>query len=181
MYRQPVTEDLLKEVHAELCTGKVLGEDAGDPGAYRTWEIAARHGHKKKSIFIRAASVAPYIEALVSDLQQEMAAAEESGILDPFDMANRYCRRLVCIHPFGDGNGRMCRILLNVLLLKYAGHVSTFGGNETERQEYLDLGYRANKKFHQEDMEIAEKDKKGHKELAQFTLRKSKARTLEKV
>lgn len=176
----PITEEFLREVHTKLCAGEVLGEDAGQPGEYRTWEIAARHGEKKRSIFIRSASVPIYMKQLVADLQDDMASAEQTGVLDPVDLASRYCHRLVCIHPFGDGNGRMCRILLNILLLKYAGHVSTFGGNDAEREEYLDLACRASKKFHEEDMEVPESDKKGHRELARFTLRKSK-KTLEKL
>ncbi|KAI2785494.1 fido domain-containing protein [Daldinia loculata] len=173
---EPITQDFLREVHGILCAGKVLGEDAGRPGEYRNWEIAARHGQdmRKKSIFIRSSAVPRYMEELVDELSKDMIAAEDSKVVDPFDMANRYCHRLVCIHPFGDGNGRMCRILLNILLLKYAGHVSTFGSTEPEREEYLDLARRANKKFHEEDMEVPEEDKKGHRELAKFTLRKSK-------
>ncbi|KAK7753436.1 hypothetical protein SLS62_004511 [Diatrype stigma] len=177
---KPITEDFLKEVHTKLCAGKVLGEEAGQSGEYRTWEIAARHGMKKRSIFIRSSSVPVYMKQLVSDLRDDMASAAQTGVLDPFDLASKYCHRLVCIHPFGDGNGRLCRILLNILLLKYAGHVSIFGGNDTEREEYLDLACRANKKFHEEDMEIPESEKKGHRELAQFTCRKSK-KTLEKL
>ncbi|KAI1143643.1 Fic-domain-containing protein [Hypoxylon sp. FL0543] len=173
---QPISEDFFKELHERLCDGAVLGEDAGNPGEYRTWEIAARHGKdmKKKSIFIRASAVPVYMANLVSDLRRDMLKAEAKSI-DPYDMANRYCHRFVCIHPFGDGNGRMCRILLNVLLLKYTGHVTIFGGTEGERQEYLDITKRGNKKFHEEDMEVPEEDQVGHHELARFTVRKSRA------
>ncbi|KAI0887574.1 Fic-domain-containing protein [Annulohypoxylon maeteangense] len=171
-----ITEDFLKEVHTKLCC-KVLGEDAGNPGVYRTWEIAARHGKdmKSKSVFIRASSVPQYMEAFVSDLKNDVIKMEESKITDPFDlaldMASRYCHRFVCIHPFGDGNGRMCRILLNIILLKYGGRISAFGKTESERKEYLDLARRENKKFHQEDMEVPEEEKEGHHELREFILR----------
>ncbi|KAI2617884.1 fido domain-containing protein [Hypoxylon sp. NC1633] len=172
----PITEQFIKKVHSMLCTGKVLHEDAGEPGVYRTWEIAARHGadSKKRSIFIRASTVPAYMSDFVADLHNDMLAAEDGKATDPIDMATRYCYRFVCIHPFGDGNGRMCRILLNALLLKYAGHVSTFGGTEEERKEYLELAREGNRLFHQEDMEVEEEHKKGHRNLARFTLRKSK-------
>ncbi|XXH04569.1 hypothetical protein Hte_010986 [Hypoxylon texense] len=172
---KPITEGFLKEVHAKLCTGKVIHEEAGEPGEYRTWEIAARHGQdmRKKSIFIRASAVPQYMADLVGDIHSDLMDAENSKAIDPVDLASRYCHRLVCIHPFGDGNGRMCRILLNILLLKYAGYVTTFGGNDDERQEYLDLARRGNKHFHEEDMEVPEADKKGHRELANFILRNS--------
>ncbi|KAI0829499.1 Fic-domain-containing protein [Hypoxylon sp. FL0890] len=172
---EPITEEFLKELHKKLCSGAVLGEDAGSPGEYRSWEIAARHGKdmKKKSVFIRASAVASYMANLVDDLRKDMLKAEAKSI-DPFDMANRYCHRFVCIHPFGDGNGRMCRILLNLLFLEYTGRMSVFGGTESERQEYLDITRRGNQKFHEEDMEVPEENKKGHHELARFTVRKSR-------
>ncbi|KAI2467383.1 Fic-domain-containing protein [Annulohypoxylon bovei var. microspora] len=179
---EAITEYFLQEAHKKLCFGGVLSEDAGSPGLYRTWEIAARHGKdfKSKSVFIRASAVPRYMRSLVEDLRVDMIKAEETKRIDPFDMANRYCHRLVCIHPFGDGNGRMCRILLNILLLKYAGLVSTFGGSEDERKEYLDLARRGNKKFHEEDMEVVEEEKRGHRELARFVLRNCKG-TLENL
>ncbi|KAI1410544.1 fido domain-containing protein [Hypoxylon sp. FL1857] len=173
----PITEDFLKQVHKKLCSGTVLGEDAGAPGEYRSWEIAARHGKEKKSTFIRASAVPLYMADLVDDLRADMLKAGTKAI-DAFDMANRYCHRFVCVHPFGDGNGRLCRILLTVLLLKYTRHVSIFGGTDSERHQYLDITRRGNKKFHEEDMEIPEENKKGHHELLRFTVRKSKA-TLE--
>ncbi|KAI1399671.1 Fic-domain-containing protein [Hypoxylon fuscum] len=171
-----VDEDFLKEVHQRLCQGDVLGEDAGEPGEYRTWEIAARHGPdaRKKSVFIRASVVPRYMSDLVEDLHRDLVHAEEAQTVDPFDLASRYCHRFVCIHPFGDGNGRMCRILLNILLLKYAGHVTPFGGSEEEREEYLDIARKGNKVFHVEDMEVPEDEKRGHWALAKFTMRKSK-------
>ncbi|KAI1460548.1 Fic-domain-containing protein [Annulohypoxylon moriforme] len=170
---QEITEDFIKVVHQKLSFGEVLHEDAGSPGEYRTWEIAARHGKdmRSKSIFIRASVVPDYMKTFITDLKNDMLKAEDTKSIYPYDIANRYCHRFVCIHPFGDGNGRMCRILLNVLLLKYAGHISTFGGTDNERKEYLDLTRRANKRFHEEDMEVEEEKKVGHHELTRFTLR----------
>ncbi|KAI0377099.1 Fic-domain-containing protein [Hypomontagnella monticulosa] len=164
-----ITEGFLKEVHTRLCAGSVLGEDAGKPGQYRTWEIAARHGKdmKQKSIFIRASTVPAYMASFVEDLAKDIATVE-TRVEDPFDMASRYSHRFVCIHPFGDGNGRMCRIILNLILLRYVGYVISFGGTETEREKYLDIARRSNKKFHEEDMEVPEEEKEGHWELKRF-------------
>ncbi|KAK9799311.1 putative fic doc family protein [Seiridium cardinale] len=103
---------------------------------------------------------------MVDDLVKEMGDIDTGAkVVDPFDMASRYCHRFVCIHPFGDGNGRMSRILLNILLIKYARQVSLFGGNEDERNEYLRLSYLADKVFHEEYLDVSEEEKKGHHEL----------------
>ncbi|CAJ2513617.1 Uu.00g017360.m01.CDS01 [Anthostomella pinea] len=157
---QPITESFFKCIYNALCVGKVLGKVAGNPGVYRTWEVAASHGEdtkdKKKttSKFIRASAVPEYMSQLVSDLHKDMTAAEETKSIDPYDMASRYCHRTTL-------------------------SMSAFGGNDLERKEYLDLAHRAAKKFYEEDMEVHEDEKKGHRELARYTLTKSKKTLVE--
>jgi hypothetical protein len=68
----------------------------------------------------------------------------------------------------------MSRIILNVLLLRYAGHVSEIGLDGEERDEYIRLATRACQVFHREDMEMDFQDHTGHLELARFVLAKSK-------
>ncbi|KAI0124214.1 fido domain-containing protein [Xylariales sp. AK1849] len=170
----PVTEDLLKEIHRRLCAEDILdleGVEIG--GAYRDWPIAARHGEEKSqrvSRFVHERTVPEYMKELIADLQKDMEAIEHMDkTVNPYEMASRYCHRLIRIHPFRDGNGRLCRILLNVLLLKYAGHVSIFGGTEEQREEYLNLSHQANGAFWRGDMVVPEEEKKGHHELQRLT------------
>ncbi|CAJ2506436.1 Uu.00g005660.m01.CDS01 [Anthostomella pinea] len=59
------------------------------------------------------------------------------GIGDPLAFAAQYSCRFVNVHPFLDGNGRMCRLLLNAVLLSVAGVVAPLGGTEAAREEYL--------------------------------------------
>ena len=51
------------------------------------------------------------MNAFEKDLRNDIASAEARNELDPFMLAAKYCDRLVNIHPFKDGNGRMCRIV----------------------------------------------------------------------
>ena len=106
------------------------------------------------------------------DLHAEVAAGQQSGVLDPYDLAAKYCHRFVNIHPFIDGNGRMCRLLANIICLKYAGHVMPFGGNQYSKVQYLSVAHRSSKRFHEEDMEVSNDDMKGHHELKAFMLQK---------
>ena len=54
------------------------------------------------------------MKALVSRFNDE-TITEESEDADIIEMAARYCHVFVNIYPFEDGNGRMCRMLLNVI------------------------------------------------------------------
>lgn len=79
---------------------------------------------------------------LVARLNADIAEAERTKSLDPYTLAARYRGKFVCVHPFLDGNGRMCRLLLNAILLKYAGVVVPIREHEGERKEYLDIKRR---------------------------------------
>lgn len=174
---QPLSEELI------LTTHRILYENMDDadvkPGQYRKHEVAVSYGKpgekKKRGICMRASVVPKCMKEMVSHLNDEIAQAEESGELDPYTLAARYKHQFVMIHPFGDGNGRMSRIILNVLLLKYAGHVTVFGSDGDEKEQYLRIVQRGSKIFHQEDMEVDFRDQTSHREFARFILTKSKA------
>ncbi|KAK8045006.1 hypothetical protein PG993_005030 [Apiospora rasikravindrae] len=163
-------EDLIKQIHVMLCGGDVLElDEAGLPGQYRTWLVGARHGDQKKpALFIRPTAVPEYMQKLAKDMQLDLCMPLLDEELPAVELAAMYCHRFVCIHPFGDGNGRMCRIILNMFLLKTAGLLSIFGGNEAEREEYLRIAFRGNKKFHEEDGDVPERKESGHLELQDF-------------
>ena len=67
----------------------------------------------------------------------------------------------------------MSRLLLNVLLLKYAGHVAPLGAGD-DKEEYLNIDRRAQKTFSEEDMEVDFGEQTSHLEFARFMLRKSR-------
>ncbi|KAK3370913.1 fido domain-containing protein [Lasiosphaeria ovina] len=139
----PVSEALLRETHCVLCGGVGDADDVA-PGRYREHEVAvsnSKPGETKKNISrcMRASVVLRYMRELVENLGAEMVEAERRGIIDPYSLAARYRHQFVMVHPFGDGNGRMSRIVLNVLLLKYAGHVAPFGSEGGEKDEYLNI------------------------------------------
>lgn len=60
-------------------------------------------------------------------------------------LAAKYCDRFVNIHPFKDANGRMCRLILNEILIKYAGIVVPLGEKNEDRAEYLQIAQESSK------------------------------------
>jgi Fic family protein len=76
---------------------------------------------------VRGESVASYMKRLVEDYNSDIKDAEKSCIMDPIDIASKFCHYFVCIHAFGDGNGRLCRLFLNAFLLKYTGAITAIG------------------------------------------------------
>ena len=57
---------------------------------------------------------------LISDFAYDIKEAENTQELDPFFLTAKYCHNFVMIHPYLDGDGRVCRLLLKAILLKYA-------------------------------------------------------------
>lgn len=177
-----LTEELILHTHAILYHG--LEDDDVVAGKYRTHEVAISYGkpgeRRKVNQCMRASAVPKYMKQLVEHMRKEIANAEDAQEIDPYTMAARYHHHFVMIHPFGDGNGRMSRIILNVLLLKYAGHLSLFGSDNKDKDDYLAVVGRGRKMFNVEDMGVEFENQTSHREFARFVLAKSK-RSLESM
>ncbi|QGI78404.1 hypothetical protein CEK25_005133 [Fusarium fujikuroi] len=87
---------------------------------------------------------------------------------DPVVLASKYCHKFVNIHPFADGNGRMCRLILNTLLLKYSGGFICIGQDGQDRQEYMRIAIEASAG---EASQGQGSGAANYKQLASFTLR----------
>lgn len=138
---QPLTEELILDTHKILCSD--IDIDDGPRGQsyaghYRT--VPVRAGNCG---FVPPHRVPAKMRELVEEFNQDITRAEKAQTLDPFSLAAKYCQAFVMIHPFLDGNGRTCRLILNAILLKYAGILVPLGENDESRQEYLGIARRA--------------------------------------
>ncbi|KAK0724674.1 fido domain-containing protein [Lasiosphaeris hirsuta] len=111
---------------------------------------------------------------MISSLHDDLAVAAKEGKIDPVALASKYCHEFVNIHPFLDGNGRACRLILNALLLKYWGVLVCIGQEGGTREEYLSIAARASENIASAmdgwDEEDGGNSPKHYKELASFTL-----------
>ena len=99
-----ITEDIIQHLHYLFYNGI----DPDRAGVYR-----------KGQVFI---SGTEYVPPTAEDVPAYMAAfvtelTEKQGRLHPVEFAAYAHRRLVYIHPFQDGNGRMARLLMNLILI----------------------------------------------------------------
>jgi Fic family protein len=165
---EPFSEQLIKQTHEILCNGISLHRDnPTEPeyysGRYRTVIVQAG-----SCTFTSPQFVAQNMKELVSELNDDIRKCEELNTLDPFQLAAKYSMRFLQIHPFQDGNGRTSRLILNALLLKYAGIVVSIGGLDKERSEYIEICKRESAEMY------------GGGEFATFVLKRSLSK-LEKL
>ncbi|KAJ0164571.1 hypothetical protein CTA2_686 [Colletotrichum tanaceti] len=164
-----LTEDLIKETHRILTKGiPILEEGFPDVppeeygGVYRTVLVGAG-----STMFTVPQHVPGKMREMCDRLRADIEKAETRNSIDPFSVASRYSLEFVQIHPFRDGNGRMCRMILNAVLCRYAGIVVPIGERPDDIAEYIGI-----KKRSSENME-------GHGEYAMFVLKRAITRLRE--
>ena len=112
-----------------------------------TWKWAGVFRNTEKNIGIDPIRIQPALADLCADVQTQLEFA--SYPLD--EIAARLSHRLVAIHPFANGNGRLSRTIADVLLVDNGAQRFSWGAanlvNENEtRQRYLDALRNADKK-----------------------------------
>ena len=86
--------------------------------------------------------------AKMQELMEWYRAEMHKGIMHPVEVAARFHHRFTAIHPFDDGNGRMSRLLMNLMLMQknYAPTVIRI----SDRDQYLAALRKADGGEHEE-------------------------------
>lgn len=110
-----VSHHFIRELH-QLAVNGLNPNDEGDktPGAYRSWEVS-----------IKASSHQPPQPHLVQTYMDELIKFinfKDGQRYDLIKVAIAH-HRFAWIHPFGNGNGRVVRLLTYALLIKYGFRV----------------------------------------------------------
>lgn len=117
----PIREREIREIHRLV----MKGQDQAESGGYRTINVKA------------AGTDFVYPDHLhVPELMAQLAELSGSEELHPILLASKVHQQFVTIHPFRDGNGRVGRLLLNLILLR-AGYPIAVIPLE-RRSEYID-------------------------------------------
>ncbi|OJJ50083.1 hypothetical protein ASPZODRAFT_89908 [Penicilliopsis zonata CBS 506.65] len=159
---KPLSEDII------LTTHRILTEKIDTPGGASWREYSGKYRsipvHAGSTNFVAPKFIHKKMQELIHDYNDDVLKAETTQTLDPFAMAAKYCNDFVMIHPFQDGNGRMCRLILNAILLKYAGVAICLGEHDESREEYLNIQRRIGERM------------EGSGELAALVLKKAMGR-----
>ncbi|HEX4583627.1 MAG TPA: mobile mystery protein B [Burkholderiaceae bacterium] len=90
-----------------------------------TWRWAGRFRTTEKNIGIDPAGIQPALRNLCEDVKVQLDLA--SYPLD--EIAARFSHRLVAIHPYANGNGRLSRTIADLLLVHHGAPRFTWGGS----------------------------------------------------
>jgi Fic family protein len=114
---QDVTEHFVRELHA-MAVQQLEREGDATPGAYRQGPVKIS---RSEHLPPEAVMVPPYMSELVAFINRPDAAKYD---LIKVALAHH---RFAWIHPFGNGNGRVVRLLTYTLLIKYGFNVKAGG------------------------------------------------------
>jgi Fic family protein len=108
-----ITHLFIRELH-HLVVGDLTLEGDKTPGAYRTWNVG----------ITESTHVPPESFKVQSYMDELLSFVNEKGP-DKYDLLKTAIahHRFTWIHPFGNGNGRVVRLLTYALLIKYGFNV----------------------------------------------------------
>ena len=118
----PVTVEMLKELSALVMknTGKeyrtALGDFSSAKGELRLLNVTAGVGGKS---YMNYNKVPARLSELCAWLNEERAGYSAKSISRLYEISFDAHYRLVTIHPWADGNGRMARLLMNQLQFEF--------------------------------------------------------------
>jgi Fic family protein len=116
-----ITEREIREIHNLVM--KDLGN--GDSGRYRSLDVKAAGTDYVYSSYLK-------VPELMTDF---VTWLNEPSSLHPVEFATEAHLRFVTIHPFRDGNGRVGRLILNLMLLRFGYPIAVL--NVRQRAEYI--------------------------------------------
>ena len=105
----PISHKFIRELHY-FAVNELVEEGDRTPGAYRTWAVEIA---QSKHLPPEPHLVQTYMEELIDFINKE-----DNQKFDLIKVAIAH-HRFAWIHPFGNGNGRVVRLITYALLIKY--------------------------------------------------------------
>ena len=145
---EQITEANIKKMHKELMRNPAQwGDDVYyDPGKYKIFENRTYRSDGKEHLYTGPDGVSFAMASLIKETNDALRNVNSRNIEShPLTIATRFhFVFLNQIHPFGDGNGRIARIFMNLILLQN-GFPPIFI-NQIDKKLYLDCFTEEEKK-----------------------------------
>lgn len=123
--RQHLSEKIIRELH-EMILVEPYTTPAKTSGGQRVEKKVTLGAYKSMPNHVQTPTgeihyyaTPEETPAKMSDLMAWLREQQENEDLHPLAVAAIFHYRFVAIHPFDDGNGRMSRLLMNLLLMQY--------------------------------------------------------------
>lgn len=122
----PITESLIKEFHKILIVDPFTDQPDNIPGAFKDNGNYLYNDAGERVDFLPPDQVTPALNDLINFVNNALnppkarKQRERRELYDvhPVVLAAQFHQRFIQIHPFTDGNGRMARIFMNLILLR---------------------------------------------------------------
>ncbi|WP_127125563.1 Fic family protein [Pseudoflavitalea rhizosphaerae] len=114
---QQISEEKIKALHRELMKSPSQWVEEGlySPGLYKSFENMTVRASGKIHYYLPPNKVSQAMESLIEKTNQSLESPREHALI----IATRFHQQFLnVIHPFSDGNGRIGRILMNLILMK---------------------------------------------------------------
>lgn len=115
-----LSQDLVLEMHLYACSDESAGQ-------YKTFDNFTMHNGQKK-YYLPACEVEDAMEELVREYNDSLGSIEDIALLK---------LKFIHIHPFGDANGRVSRLLLNWALM--SNEFPPINITVEEKKEYISI------------------------------------------
>ncbi len=122
--QQPFTPDFVENVHAKLMEG--VEKTAGKIRNVKV--VVGNYRGEEGDVSLRVKHDPPYHtrKEIVQSLQELFTWLEQDNTLPTVIKSGIFHHQFVYIHPFEDGNGRVCRILTALIFLKDSYEINKF-------------------------------------------------------
>lgn len=122
----PITESLIKEFHQILVVDPFTDQPDNVPGAFKDTGNYLYNDAGERVDFLPPEQVPAALNVLINFVNNVLdppKARKKRDRRDKYDihpvvLAAEFHQRFIRIHPFTDGNGRMARIFMNLILLR---------------------------------------------------------------
>ena len=99
---EELSEELIKETHGILMDGLKNGDQTVEAGAYRKIHVFADNHQFPHH---------DYISTVMPSIVSDYSSKSSDPSHDPYQLASWLLYEVISLHPFEDGNGRLCRLL----------------------------------------------------------------------